>query len=220
MSAPILVWGAGAIGGTVGAFLKRAGHDIAFVDVVPEHVAAIRGSGLRIVGPIAEFSVQAPAFLPAEVKGRFERIFLCVKAHHTGDAARALAPHLADDGYVLSLQNGLNELTIAEIVGKPRTVGAFVNFGADYLEPGVVTYGGRGACLLGELDGRTTPRLGALLALMKDFDRDAIITDNIWGYLWGKLGYGALLFVTALTKNSIADALAMPEYGRLYHAVG
>ncbi|MBL8837379.1 MAG: 2-dehydropantoate 2-reductase [Alphaproteobacteria bacterium] len=220
MSAPILIWGAGAIGGTVGAYLKRAGHDVAFVDVVPEHVAAIRGPGLKIVGPIAEFAVSAPAFLPAEVTGRFERIFLCVKAHHTADAARALLPRLAEDGYVLSLQNGLNELTIAEIVGARRTIGAFVNFGADYLEPGVITYGGRGACVLGEIDGTITPRLTALHTLMRDFDRDAIVTDNIWGYLWGKLGYGALLFVTALTNDSIADALAMPEHGRLYHALG
>ena len=60
----ILIWGAGAIGGSVGAWLKRAGHDITFVDVVPEHVAAIRDTGLRITGPVEEFTVHAPAFCP------------------------------------------------------------------------------------------------------------------------------------------------------------
>ena len=67
MAAPILIWGAGAIGGSAGAWLKRAGHDVTFVDVVPEHVAAIRdpSQGLRITGPVEEFGVTAPAFTPA-----------------------------------------------------------------------------------------------------------------------------------------------------------
>ncbi len=158
----ILVWGAGAIGGTVGAALRRAGHDVTFVDVVPEHVDAIRDRALRIFGPVEEFSVQLPALLPAEVAGAWPRIFLCVKAHHTEAACRALLPHLADDGYVLSLQNGLCETIIADIVGRRRTVGAFVNFGADWMGPGEILFGNRGAVVLGELDGASTPRLAAL----------------------------------------------------------
>ena len=58
----MLIWGAGAIGGSAGAWLKRAGHDVTFVDVVPEHVAAIRDQGLRIMGLVEEFAVMAPAF--------------------------------------------------------------------------------------------------------------------------------------------------------------
>jgi 2-dehydropantoate 2-reductase len=65
----ILVWGAGAIGGTVGAVLKRAGHDVIFVDVAPEHVAAIRDPGLHISGPVEDFTIQAPALLPKDVTG-------------------------------------------------------------------------------------------------------------------------------------------------------
>ena len=221
MSGPILVWGAGAIGGTVGAYLVRAGHDVAFVDIAPEHVAAIAGGpGLRIEGPVEEFRVTAPAFTPDRVQGRFARIFLCVKAQHTEGAARTLAPFLADDGYVLSLQNGLNERVIADIVGARRTIGAFVNFGADYLAPGRVIYAGHGAVVLGEIDGSLTPRLAALHKVMRDFEPDAITTDNIWGYLWGKLGYGALLFATALTDDSIADALDAKERRALYVALG
>jgi 2-dehydropantoate 2-reductase len=216
----ILVWGAGAIGGTIGAYLARAGHPVVFVDIVPEHVAAIAGPGLRIEGPVEEFAVTAPAFTPDRLSGRFERVLLCVKAQHTEGAARALLPHLADDGYVVSAQNGLNELTIAKIVGAPRTVGAFVNFGADYLEPGRILYGGHGAVVLGEIDGKMTPRLAALHRVIRDFEPEAIVTDNIWGYLWGKLGYGALLFATALTNESIADALAAPKYFPLYRALG
>jgi 2-dehydropantoate 2-reductase len=217
---PILIWGAGAIGGTIGAYLKRAGHDIVFVDVVPEHVAAINGPGLKIEGPVEEFTVTAPAFTVDRLSGRFGRVLLCVKAQHTEGAAQALLPFLAEDGYVVSAQNGLNELTIAKIVGAKRTIGAFVNFGADYLDPGRILYGGHGAVVLGELDGVMTPRLAALHKIMRDFEPAAIVTDNIWGYLWGKLGYGALLFATALTNESIADALASPRHFALYRALG
>jgi 2-dehydropantoate 2-reductase len=214
-----MIWGAGAIGGTIGAYLARAGHDVTLVDKAPEHVAAIRDQGLHITGPVDAFTAQAPAFTPDAVTGVWETIVLAVKAQDTAAATQELAPHLAADGYVLSAQNGLNELIIARIVGEPRTVGAFVNFGADYLEPGVILYGGRGAVVLGEIDGKLTPRLAKLHRTLQDFEPNAIQTDNIWGYLWGKMGYGAQLFVTALTNESIADALEMPAYRALYTGV-
>ena len=216
----ILVWGAGAIGGTVGAYLQRAGHAVTFVDVVPEHVAAIRGTGLRIRGPVEDFAVQAPAFLPGEVTGAWPRIFLCVKAHHTEDACRALLPHLAPDGYVLSLQNGLCETPIAGIVGAGRTMGAFVNFGADWMGPGDILFGNRGAVVLGEIDGAMTPRLAALHAVVQAFEPDAIMTPDIWSYLWGKLGYGAMLFAQALGNLGIADCRARPELLPAWRALG
>ena len=216
----ILVWGAGAIGGTVGAYLVRAGHAVTFVDVVPEHVAAIRGPGLRIRGPVEDFTLQAPALLPAEVTGTWPRIFLCVKAHHTEDACRALLPHLAADGYVLSLQNGLCETLIAGVVGPGRTMGAFVNFGADWMGPGDILFGNRGAVVLGEIDGTMTQRLATLHALMRAFEPEAIMTPDIWSYLWGKLGYGAMLFAQGLGDLGIADCLARPELLPAWRALG
>ena len=113
----ILVWGAGAIGATVGAHLARAGLDVLFVDRAPDHVARINEAGLRIVGPVREFTVPGRAIVPDDVQGRFETVLLCVKAQDTDEAARAIAPHLADDGCIVSVQNGLNELVIAEVVG-------------------------------------------------------------------------------------------------------
>jgi 2-dehydropantoate 2-reductase len=219
-SGPILIWGAGAIGGTLGAYLARAGHPVVLVDVVAEHVTAIHEHGVTIEGPIEEFTQRAPAFTPDQLEGQYRRVVLCVKAHHTAAAATAVRPFLAEDGYVVSAQNGLNERVIAEVVGRERTIGAFVNFGADYLDPGRIIYGGRGAVVVGELDGRMTPRLAALHRTLLDFEPAAITTDNIWGYLWGKLGYGALLFATALTNDAIADALALPRYLALYRALG
>jgi 2-dehydropantoate 2-reductase len=216
----LLVWGAGAIGGTLGAYFQRAGHDVTFVDIAEEHVRAINEHGLRITGPIDEFSVRAPALTPGDMTGSWETILLCTKAHHTAAAVQSLVPFLAADGCVVSAQNGLNERTISQHIGEHRTVGCFVNFGADYLEPGVIHYGGRGAVVLGELDGRSTERLAALHKLFLEFDAAAIPTSNIWGYLWGKLAYGAMLFATALTNASIADALAEPSNRPLFTALG
>jgi 2-dehydropantoate 2-reductase len=214
-----LIWGAGAIGGTLGAHLARAGHDVTMVDTVAEHVAAINRDGLRITGPIAEFTARLPASTPSSVIGAWDTVVLATKAHHTEAATRALLPHLAEGGCVISAQNGLNELAIASIAGPARTVGAFVNFGADYLEPGLVHYGGRGAVVVGEIDGRMTARVAAIRAAWLDFDSGAIATPNIWGYLWGKEAYGAMLFATALTNESIADALAIPAHRPVYIAL-
>ena len=214
-----LIWGAGAIGGTLGAYLARAGHDVTLVDAVDEHVAAINADGISITGPIEAFTQRVPAFAPASVRGAWDTIVLATKAHHTDDATRALLPHLGANGCVVSAQNGLNELAIARVVGEARTVGAFVNFGADYIEPGVIHYGGRGAVVVGEIDGRVTPRTTAIRDAWLAFDERAVVTSNIWGYLWGKEAYGAMLFATALTNESIADALAMPAYRELYVAL-
>jgi 2-dehydropantoate 2-reductase len=206
-----LIWGAGAIGGTIGAYALRAGHELTLVDTVPEHVAAIREQGLRITGPVERFVAHGPALAPDEVEGRWDAILLCTKALHTEAALDQLTPRLADDGVVVSVQNGLNELVIAERVGAERTLGAFVNFGADYTEPGVIHFGGRGAVVVGELDGRSSERLDWLLGLLRTFEANAVATDDIWGYLWGKMGYGAMLFASALCNESIADVLASRE---------
>jgi 2-dehydropantoate 2-reductase len=217
---PILIWGAGAIGGTAGAYLKRAGHDITFVDIVPEHVKAIRGPGLRITGPVDQFSVVAPAFTPDRLEGVWNKIILAVKAHHTVDATHALTPHLAQDGYVVSFQNGLNENLIQAIIGRDRTMGAFVNYSTDWMAPGEIMFGSRGAVVLGEVTGRMTPRLAELHKLILDFEPNAITTDSIWGYLWGKLGYGSMLFAQALGQKGIADCLARPELLPVWRALG
>jgi len=215
----LLIWGSGAIGGTLGAHFARNGHDVTFVDSVAEHVEAINKNGLRVTGPIAEFTQPAQAYTPETVQGEWDIIILATKSHHTQIAAHQLAPHLTRSGGVVSAQNGLNELVIAEVVGAERTIGAFVNFGADYLEPGVIHYGGRAANVLGEIDGRISPRIIALQAMWMRFEENTKVTANIFGYLWGKQAYGAMLFATALTNESIADALEMPRYRPVYKAL-
>jgi ketopantoate reductase len=87
------------------------------------------------MGPIDAFNVAVEARLPADVEGTYDRVFLCVKAHHTAAAMMRLAPHVATGGYVASLQNGLNADVIAPIVSPARTIAAFINFGADAPHP-------------------------------------------------------------------------------------
>ncbi|WP_439495132.1 ketopantoate reductase family protein [Bosea sp. (in: a-proteobacteria)] len=217
---PILIWGAGAIGGTLGAYWARAGIPVLLVDIVPDHVEACRTTGLAITGPIEEFRQVVPAVTPAELTGTYQRIVLAVKAGATDASLSALAPHLAEDGFVLSAQNGLNELAIAERVGAARTMGCFVNFGADWHGPGEILYGNRGAVVVGELDGALTPRALEMHRLMRIFEPDAVLTDNIWGYLWGKLAYGAMLFATALTEDSMSANFSDPRRLPVWLALG
>ncbi len=219
MPESVLIWGAGAIGGTIGAALHRAGHDVTLVDTEAAHVAAINATGIRITGPVEEHTAHARACTPDQLTGTHKLILLAVKAHHTEAATRMLASHLAADGIVVSCQNGLNELTISAIVGRPHTIGAFVNFGADWQAPGEILFGNRGAVVVGELDGSRSPRLIALHRLLCDFEPDAVITDNIWGYLWGKTGYGAILKLSALTNDTIADFIAAPAHRPLIKAL-
>lgn len=209
---PILVWGAGAIGGVLAAYWARAGHPVSLVDIDQAHVNACRTSGLVIEGPIEpEFSQTLQACLPHEVSGSYTRIVLAVKAQATLQALEQLLPHLAEAGYVLSAQNGLNEHIIADYVGPDRTVGAFVNFGADYLSPGRILYGNRGAVVVGELDGRIRERTTVIYELLREFEPEAVLSDDIWSYLWGKLGYGAMLFATALTDDSMSATFSDPD---------
>jgi 2-dehydropantoate 2-reductase len=213
MQDEILIWGAGAIGGTIGAYWARAGVPVRMVDIVPEHAAACSGPGLSIEGPVEEFTQRVPCITPDQVEGTWSRIVLAVKAQATEAAMNALQPHLAADGYVLSAQNGLNERVIAAKAGGERTMGAFVNFGADWLEPGRILYGNRGAVVVGEIDGEIRERTRQMHRLLQVFELDAVLTDDLWGYLWGKMGYGAMLFATALTNDSMAETFADPARG-------
>jgi 2-dehydropantoate 2-reductase len=210
-SEPILIWGGGAIGGTIGAFLVPRGHEVAFVDVDAAHVEAISAGRLSILGPVATFTVGAPAFTPDTVRGRFRRAILAAKAHHAAPVIRELAAHLADDGTVVAAQNGLNEIEIAAVVGRQRTIGAFVNFGADWQAPGEILYANRGAVVVGELNGAPSERIRAWHALLRDFEPEAELTDDIFAYLWGKTGYGALLKASAIADMTIAGFIGDPS---------
>lgn len=217
---PVVVWGGGAIGGTLAAYWARAGVPVLLVDIVAEHVEACRTTGLSIEGNIDNFTQRIDAALPGELTGVYRRIVLAVKAHGTATALDALLPHLAPDGYVLSAQNGLNELAIAQRAGAQRTMGCFVNFGGDWLGPGRILYGGRGEVVVGEIDGPPRPRTEAMHRLMTVFEPNAVLTDNIWGYLWGKLAFAAMLLATSLNNDGMDANFAEPARFPVFNVLG
>lgn len=208
---PILIWGAGAIGGVLGAYWARAGVPVQMVDIVAEHASACSTTGLNISGPVEQFLQVVPCVTPHELRGTFGTIVLAVKAQATEAAVAMLLPHLAPDSFILSAQNGLNELTIARLAGAERTMGCFVNFGADWLGPGDILFGNRGAVVVGEIDGTTRERTRQMHRDLAIFEPAAVLTDNIWGYLWGKLAYGSMLFATALTTDSMTENFENPQ---------
>jgi 2-dehydropantoate 2-reductase len=219
-SDPVVVWGGGAIGGTLAAYWARAGIPVLLVDIVPAHVEACRTTGLRIEGTVESFVQHVPAVLPEDLEGVYSRFVLAVKAQHTAAALDRLLPHLADDGFILSAQNGLNEVLIAERAGKVRTMGCFVNFGADWLEPGRILYGGRGEVVVGEIDGSPRERTMEMYRLLSLFEPAAVLTDNIWGYLWGKLGFAAMLFATSLNNDTMDANFADPDRFVVFDRLG
>ncbi|GLW12743.1 hypothetical protein Misp01_78710 [Microtetraspora sp. NBRC 13810] len=200
--------GSGAIGGTVGAHLARDGHDVLFCDADAAHVAAMNEGGLHIEGPVDAFTVPARAVLPGDLPDRLDRVVIAVKSHHTEAAAALVAGRLAPGGYVLSLQNGLTMDVLEEVVGADRLVVGFVNFGADYLAPGRILHGNVATFRIGEQSGEVTPRVEELVRALPW----AEATGNINGYRWAKEAYGAMLFATAVSDLSIADALDDPAY--------
>lgn len=202
----VTVYGAGAIGGTVGAYLARHDIPILLVDREAQHVAAMNERGLTIQREDESLTVPVHAVVPEALTGPLDLVFLAVKAQHTDDALRVIAPLLTPTSTVVSLQNGLCERAIAACIGADRTVGALVNFSADYIEPGTIFFGGPGAIELGELDGAERERLEIIRDLLAQVG-DVKVTDNIWGYIWGKMGYANMLFATATTDETMADVI-------------
>ncbi len=208
--------GAGAIGGTIGALMALDGHDVTLCDADEAHVAAINADGLRIEGPVNQLTVRVPAVLPAGLPPAIDRAVVAVKSHHTRSAAELLAPRLAPDGYVLTVQNGLTADILTEALGASRVVSSFVNFGADVLGPGRIMQGNVATFRVGELGGgRITPRVRELADALPY----AEATGNVLGYLWGKEAYGAMLWAGAVSDLSIADSLEHPRYRPVMTAI-
>lgn len=209
----VTVVGAGAIGGFVAARLLEAGVDVAVVEANEEHVAAMRAGGLVVSGA-QSLHVHPRVLLPAEIEGPLGTVLLAVKARHTAGALETITPRLAGDGFVVSLQNGLEEYRIAGAVGKERTVGAALTFGGHYDRPGQIVYGGPGSLHVGEFDGTRTERVERLAALLS-LAHPAEVTDRIFSVLWGKTALGAFYFATALVDADLLEILDRHEDLRL-----
>ncbi len=212
----LTIIGAGAIGGTIGAHMAWRGHDILLCDTDRDHVEAINRDGLTIEGPVASFTVRVRAVTPDELPGRLERVGIAVKSHHTRQAAELLRSRLAPDGYVVSLQNGLNADALSAVVGEDRVLLGFVNFGADLVAPGRIMQGNIATFRVGEVKpGPVPPRVQELADALPY----AEATDNIVGFLWSKEAYGAMLFAGAVSDLPISATLEQREWRPLMLAL-
>ncbi len=203
-----VIVGAGAIGGTLAFHLARAGHRIVAVDTDAAHVEAIRDRGIALLRRGERESVPLTIATPDEaaIDGA-SRVLLCVKGvGATEQAADWIAPRLSPNGFVVSLQNGLHGPQIAERVGPHRAVGAFVDFFADVVEPGLIADGGAGTLRVGEFDGTRSDRVEETVADLQAWG-PARATLNILGYLWSKLGFSAMLAATALADEPMAEII-------------
>jgi 2-dehydropantoate 2-reductase len=218
MAKRIAVVGAGALGGYVGGTLAHLGHDITFIDAWPENVETIRSRGLELDGmtPEERFTVtKAKTLHITELQGQkkpFDIAMVAMKSYDTAWATALIAPYLAPTGFIVSLQNCLNEEVIAGIVGWGRVVGVVASLiSVDMYEAArirrTVAKGGDKYTIfrIGEPHGRITPRVEQLVEWFKGID-SAKATTNLWGERWTKLCQNGLgNGVTAATGLTTPD---------------
>jgi 2-dehydropantoate 2-reductase len=200
MSKRIAVVGVGAVGGYTGAHMARAGEDVTFIDMWPAHVDEMKQSGLRITHHEGEapFAVKVRALHLTEAQhlskeAPIDIAFVCTKSYDTHWAALLIRQYLAPGGYVVSLQNCMNEETIAGVVGWGKTMGCIAShISVGLVEPGHIHRGGlKGGAAhtvyrTGEVHGSITERAHEVCRLVSYAD-SAKVTDNLWGERWSKL---------------------------------
>lgn len=215
--AKITIVGCGAIGGLAGFYMARAGESVLFIDQNADHVRAIRERGISVNGVYGPASIPAQrACTPAEISEPLDGlVFLACKSQATDAAIRGIAPHLAPSACVVSLQNGMNEDTIAAVVGRTRTMGALPDYGGAYLDPGVLEAVHEGTVYVGELDGATTPRVREAARLLGIGPNKCELLTDIVGRLWTKHVYNSQIVVTALVNGTVVEVLGNRDAQRL-----
>jgi 2-dehydropantoate 2-reductase len=229
MARKIAIVGAGAVGGYCGAHMAKAGEDVTFIDPWPQHVEHMRAHGLTITHAtgVEPFTVKVRALhvTDAQQLAKEEPVdvaFVCMKSYDTAWAATLIRQYLAADGYVVSLQNCMNEETIAGVVGWGRTLGCIASrILVELVEPGRVRRGagkagaGHTVFRAGEVHGRITPRAEEVCRLVAHAD-SAMTTTNLWGERWSKLVanamYNGLSACTGLTTRGLVAEPAIRRF--------
>lgn len=217
----ICVLGAGALGCAIGGSLAEAGADVTLVNRSRAHVQAIERDGLVLQDASGEAVVRAHAAVDCHALAPVDLVIVLVKSFDTAAAIAQAAPLIGPDTVVMSLQNGLgHEDILADAVGRERVLAGKTYVGGVFLAPGRVQRGVVGkATLIGELDGRVTPRAQAIAAAFERAGLACTVSDNIMGTVWDKLlinvatgavsaiaglGYGDLYRVAELEHTALA----------------
>lgn len=193
--------GAGGVGGSVASRLARNGVEPVVIDTDLDHVRRLREPGLEVGGLDQGVRTKLAAYTPSDATAELQTppdvVLLAVRSHATETALGPLVAHLDGSSDVVSLQNGLNEDKIAAMVGRERTIGCVVGFGATWIEPGRISLDANGDLTLGRLDGTTDRRIEAVRDVLSLTFRTSIST-NIRGALWAKMLVNSMTVLGAL----------------------
>ena len=207
------ILGAGALGIIIGALMTKNGKQVDLIDSYQENVDALNADGARVTGNL-ELHWPVTALTPQEMKGEYDLILLLTKQTANEMALPRLMPHLHPDSIVCTLQNGIPEDGVAAIIGRERTIGGAVGFGATWLRPGVSELTStleaveKFAFEIGELDGVVRPRLETVKEILSAAGGTTILT-NLMGIRWTKLLMNATFSgMSAALGCSFRDVLA------------
>jgi 2-dehydropantoate 2-reductase len=222
----IAVLGAGANGASIGADLTAAGLDVVLIEQWPAHVEKMRADGLRILSPEGELHVRPRTmhlYEVAELTQDFDVVLMLMKAYDSRWAAQLIEPHLAADGLLVGVQNGMTAGTIEQVVGPQRTMGAVIECSATMTEPGVVhrhTGVSRSWFAVGALPNGPDGRAGEIVGLLRHSGTVQPF-DDIEAAKWMKLVSNCTLLVTsAILGLPMLDALHTPGFREVMVAAG
>ena len=181
------IYGAGSLGTILGAFITKKGGQIDLINHNEKHVAALRRNGAVITGTL-QFQQTVNALTDKEMTGKYDILFLMTKQQANREVVSFLKEYLAEDGVIVTMQNGLPEPQIAEIVGEKRVLGCTVAWGATMTEPGVCELTSSPDSLTFSLGifkerGNHFDEVKALLEMMGPVEVD----ENFVGTRWSKL---------------------------------
>ena len=210
----IAVMGTGGVGGYFGGLLARAGQDVTFVARGP-HLDAIKRDGLRVASDLSgEFTVDARATDDTACLGHVDLVLYTVKMHQNEEAIKAVAPMVAPDTVVLTLQNGIdNGDKLAAALGESHVMIGIALVQARIGAPGVIEQLGQlGRIVFGEVAPGRTPRGERLLEQFRTGGWDVELSDNALGALWQKFIYlTASASVNAVTQIKFGEMRTVPE---------
>ncbi len=182
------IYGAGSLGTVLGAFMTKGGANVELINRNKAHIEALKENGATITGTM-ELNIPVTAYTPDEMSGQYDVILLMTKQLMNREVVTFLKPYLSENGVIVTLQNGLPEPLIAEIVGAEHTIGCVVEWGATLSAPGVCTLTSDPDSLsfhMGKMEGITDEQFKMvkdLLELMCPVHEE----ENLIGARWSKL---------------------------------
>ncbi len=182
------IYGAGSLGTVLGAFITQNGGEIDLINRNKAHVEALNEKGAKIIGTV-EMTVRVKAITPDQMKEKYEVIILLTKQLFNTEVVTMLKNYLTDDGVIVTLQNGIPEPAIADIIGTEHTMGCAVEWGAALVEPGVCELTSDKDSLsfhIGKMDGITKEQFDKVKALL-EMMCPVYEEENLIGARWSKL---------------------------------